>query len=357
MDPPEGLEDAHDLLVDAVQDAAVTVRAIAPACGEVWPLEERGSPDGGKHAEHDTGDCASGRRSGAVTGRTAHVAVAVSALVLAAGCSWIVPDDSVGSAAVPTTTAATTTTAPSTTMVVPPAVTNAVPVPVAPAGGPASTGTSPAPPVGPVPPQGLGEGDRGPQVEQLERRLDALRYDVGPPNDVFDATTRHAVVAFQKVEGLPVTGRATQDVVDRLAVARPPSPLVPGGGVTRVEVDLVRQVLLLFEGDALFRVLPVSTGSGKRFCEGGRCRRAVTPPGKFVVYKRISGWRKSDLGRLYNPVYFNEGIAIHGFPSVPPRPASHGCVRIPMSAAEWFPQRVPDGTPVYVLDGKTAAGR
>ncbi len=67
------------------------------------------------------------------------------------------------------------------------------------------------------------------------------------------------------------------------------------------------------------------------------------------MQRRISGWRKSELGRLYNPLYFTGGIAIHGYPSVPTRPASHGCVRIPMSASHWFPQMVPDGTPVHVV--------
>jgi lipoprotein-anchoring transpeptidase ErfK/SrfK len=29
-------------------------------------------------------------------------------------------------------------------------------------------------------------------------------------------------------------------------------------------------------------------------------------------------------------MYFKGGFAIHGYPSVPAYPASHGCVRIPM---------------------------
>ncbi|MBW3556217.1 MAG: L,D-transpeptidase family protein [Actinobacteria bacterium] len=185
----------------------------------------------------------------------------------------------------------------------------------------------------------------------LEEALDARRYYVGVVDGTFDQDTRHAVVAFQKVTGLPRTGRATPDVVSQLDAAQPPAPLVPEGGPGRVEIDLARQVLFLYEGNTLSRILPVSTGSGKRFCDGGRCRRAVTPTGKFAVYNRISGWRKSDLGRLFNPLYFNQGIAIHGFRSVPPEPASHGCVRIPMAAARWFPERVPNGTPVYVLHG------
>lgn len=204
-----------------------------------------------------------------------------------------------------------------------------------------------------VPPVGLGPGDRGEQVLALEQRLDFLRFDVGQVDDVYDANTVHAVVAFQKLTGSPPSGRASPDVVDRLASAQQPEPLVAGGGPVRVEIDLPRQVLLLYQGDQLFRILPVSTGSGERFCKDGECGLADTPPGAFEVERRISGWRTSRLGRLFNPLYFNGGIAIHGYPTVPTEPASHGCVRIPMSSANWFPEKVPNGTPVYVLDGKT----
>ncbi|MDQ3570247.1 MAG: L,D-transpeptidase [Actinomycetota bacterium] len=120
-----------------------------------------------------------------------------------------------------------------------------------------------------------------------------------------------------------------------------------------MEVDLTRQVIFLYLDGALHKVLPTSTGSGRRYCEEGECGTAVTPAGSFRVERRISGWRKSQFGRLYNPLYFVGGIAIHGFPSVPTTPASKGCVRIPMAAASWLPQQVPDGTPVYVWDGHT----
>lgn len=269
-------------------------------------------------------------------------AASLTLSLLLAGCDALIPDTSPGyPPAAPTTRRPAPTTV-ATVAVAPPTVSP----------GAVSPGAVGAASIGIVPPQGLGEGDRGPQVAALEQALEARRYDVGTVDDTFDANTRHGVIAFQKVAGLPRTGRATSDVVGQLASAQPPPPLVPGGGASRVEIDLARQVLLLYEADALSRILSTSTGSGKRFCEGGRCRRAVTPAGKFAVYKRISGWRKSDLGRLFNPLYFNQGIAIHGFPSVPTEPASHGCVRIPMAAARWFPERVADGTPVYVVAGQ-----
>ena len=202
---------------------------------------------------------------------------------------------------------------------------------------------------------GLGVGARGPAVLDLERKLDALRFDVGPIDGVYDGTTAHAVTAFQKVHGMKRTARATDDVVARVAsTTGTPPPLVPGGGATRVEVDLPRQVLFLYQGDQIFKILPVSTGNNERFCVEGRCERAVTPGGSFRIYRRAGGWEKSPLGLLYNSQYFNAGVAIHGAPSVPPYPASHGCVRIPMSAAEWFPSKVSIGTPVYVAGGPKA---
>ena len=182
----------------------------------------------------------------------------------------------------------------------------------------------------------------------FEQRLAAFRFDVNP-DGVLDDNTRHAVIAFQKLTGLPRTGQATPEVNNALASFRTPPPLVPGGSPNRVEIDLTRQVIFLYMGGQLERILPTSTGSGKRYCEEGKCGIAVTPRGNFRVERRIAGWRKSDLGRLYNPLYFNGGIAVHGYPSVPTRPASHGCVRIPMGASTWFFQAVPDGTPVHVV--------
>ncbi|HKY76502.1 MAG TPA: L,D-transpeptidase family protein [Acidimicrobiia bacterium] len=225
---------------------------------------------------------------------------------------------------------------------------------------PTTTTTQPPPPpwsIGPVPAKGLGPGDRGAQVRAVEERLTAFKFDVNVLDEVFDQNTGYAVVAFQKVAGLPRTGRVTQDVVDALAATvAPPGPLVPGGGPTRIEIDLPRQVLFLYHNDALVRILPVSTGSNQRFCHDGRCRTAVTPPGSYRVGYRVNGWDESSpLGRLFNPLYYmvGAGIAIHGYPEVPPQAASKGCVRIPLSAAATLPGQVPDDTPVFVLDGKT----
>ncbi len=232
-----------------------------------------------------------------------------------------------------------------------PATTTA-PAPTAP---PPATTAVPEPPLA-VPEAGLGPGDSGELVAALERRLDALHYDVGPVDDVFDAETGYGVTAFQKVNDLPRSGRATPDVAARLTTVQPPAAIVGAGGATRVEVDLPHQVLFLYQGGALDRILSISTGSGEDYCSTEHCGTAVTPPGSYQVQYHVDGWDTGPLGDLYNPVYFDPemGLAIHGSEEVPADPASHGCIRISLAAAEWFPAKTPKGTPVYISDGQTA---
>ena len=202
---------------------------------------------------------------------------------------------------------------------------------------------------------GFGVGARGPEVVNVQARLAALKYDVTDTSGAFGDQTHHAVMAFQKVNGLPRTGRVTPAMLAKLATATDPAPLLPTGGSTRIEIDLTNQFLALYKNGALFKLLSISSGSGKDFCvldpetNKTACDKAITPGGSYRIRGRIIGWRESKLGLLYNPLYFNGGIAIHGAPSVPATPASHGCVRIPMISAEWFPSEVTDGTAVYVF--------
>ena len=58
---------------------------------------------------------------------------------------------------------------------------------------------------------------------------------------------------------------------------------------------------------------------------------AHTPRGRFTIQRYISGWRKSKLGLLWRPMYFSGGYAVHGSTSVPAFPASHGCIRTPIT--------------------------
>jgi peptidoglycan hydrolase-like protein with peptidoglycan-binding domain len=215
-----------------------------------------------------------------------------------------------------------------------------------------STSTTTLPPTSTTLPfDGLRPGDKGPRVAELQQHLATLHYDVPTADASYGPGTQQAVMAFQKVNGLGRDGVAGPQTLARLSASSTPAPMVPNGGATRVEVDVARQVLFFYKANALFRIVSVSTGSGSRYCVKSRCNAAVTPGGSFRVRGKVAGWQTGDLGRLYKPSYFNGNIAIHGALSVPAGPASHGCVRVPMSSADWIFSSLPVGTPVYVLNG------
>jgi L,D-transpeptidase catalytic domain len=180
------------------------------------------------------------------------------------------------------------------------------------------------------------------ELKEAERRLSEMGFGTG----------RQALVTFQKWEGRKLTGRLTRAELEAIRNATPPRP--KDEGYKHVEVDLDRQVLLLMDDDgAVTTILPVSTGSGKHYKEKRMSGLAYTPRGRFKIYNKLAGWRKSPLGLLYYPNYFSDGIAIHGNPSVPQAPESHGCVRIPMSAAKEMSQQLSVGTIVLIYDAQS----
>ena len=188
------------------------------------------------------------------------------------------------------------------------------------------------------------------EAKEAEHRLAEMGYGTGRVEGVID--TRNALIAFQKWAGLKVTGQLSRDDFDAIMSAS--APQAQDSGYKHVEVDLDRQVLLLTDGDGeVKRVLPVSTGSNRHYHEKGMSGLAYTPRGRFRIYAKISGWRKSPLGLLYYPNYFSDGLAIHGNPSVPQSPESHGCIRIPMSAAIEISRLMPVGTIVLIYDSQS----
>ena len=190
------------------------------------------------------------------------------------------------------------------------------------------------------------------ELREAERRLSEMGFWTGPVDGVIDSTTRLALITFQKWEGRRITGHLTRAELNAIRSATPPRP--KDLGYKHVEVDLDRQVMLLTDDEGeVTKILPVSTGSGKRYKEKRMSGLAYTPRGRFRIYGKIDGWRKSPLGLLYYPSYFSDGLAIHGNPSVPHTPRSHGCVRIPMFAAEEISRQLPVGTIVLIYDAQS----
>ena len=177
------------------------------------------------------------------------------------------------------------------------------------------------------------------ELKTAETRLKEMGYGTG----------HYAVIAFQKYEGREVNGKISRDDFD--AIMNAGAPQARDAGYKHVEVDLDRQVLLLIDDAGVVKkVLPVSTGNNKNYNEKGMSGLAYTPRGRFRIYAKISGWRESPLGLLYYPNYFSDGLAIHGNSSVPNSPASHGCIRIPNSAAVEMSRQTPVGTIVLIYD-------
>jgi len=190
------------------------------------------------------------------------------------------------------------------------------------------------------------------ELKQAESRLAEMGYRPGRVDGVIDGDTRSALVLFQKWEGRKLTGQLNRAEFD--AIVNAEAPQARDSGYRHVEVDLDRQVLLLTDDEgAVTRILPVSTGSNKRYNENGIRGLAYTPTGRFRIYAKISGWRKSPLGLLYYPNYFSDGLAIHGNPSVPNSPQSHGCIRIPMSAAVEISKELPLGSILLIYDSQS----
>jgi peptidoglycan hydrolase-like protein with peptidoglycan-binding domain len=198
-------------------------------------------------------------------------------------------------------------------------------------------------------------GDEGDDVETLQQRLADGPFDPGPIDGEYGTATVQAVWALEKLAELPVDGnwgpleeQAWEKLTSGdLAAAEKSNEL------RWVEVDLSQQIIKVYDPDQVAPVLisHVSSGSGIPWENEEFSGSSVTPLGDFHIDRRISGWRESSLniGRLYNPLYFNGGIAFHGASSVPNYPASHGCVRVPMHIAEYLPDELPNGTPVHVL--------
>lgn len=198
-------------------------------------------------------------------------------------------------------------------------------------------------------PSDLEPGDAGPWVMRLQTRLEEAGFRPGPIDGVFGKATRGAVYAFQKLNDLERDGTFEDDDWDVLNAARPIELSTSAEQPDRVEIDLDRQVLYLVLDNRVETVLPISSGNGEMYRgRGGSLVRARTPEGSYRFNRHIDGWRISYLGGLYRPFYFRGGYAIHGSGSVPPFPASHGCVRVEIHDMDYLATQLRIGMPIHV---------
>jgi L,D-transpeptidase catalytic domain/Putative peptidoglycan binding domain len=187
-------------------------------------------------------------------------------------------------------------------------------------------------------PPNLSIGMTSSAVTELAHQLASLHYAVPSFSSTFGDDFVQSVYAFQKVQGLERTGSVDAAFWTKLESPRMPTPRY-SEPADHIEVDKAHQVLYVVRGGKIALISPVSTAGIAGY---------YTPEGRFAIYRKVTGYDPSPFGVLLNPMYFVGGYAIHGNPSVPPYPASHGCVRVPNFVIYRLFGSEPYGEVVYV---------
>jgi hypothetical protein len=187
-------------------------------------------------------------------------------------------------------------------------------------------------------PPSLSVGTTSAAVAEIAHRLAALHYAVPSFSATFSDDFVESVYAFEKVQGLDRTGAVDATFWTRLESPRIPQPRYTEPA-DHLEVDKMHQVLYVVRDRRITLISPVSTAGIAGY---------YTPEGRFAIYRKVTGYDPSPLGVLFDPMYFVGGYAIHGNPSVPPYPASHGCVRVPNFVIYRLFAAEPYGETVYV---------
>jgi hypothetical protein len=183
----------------------------------------------------------------------------------------------------------------------------------------------------------LAVGSSGAHVKGMLTGLQRLRIRTPGLGTTYTAQCADAVMAFQKAYGLSRTyrfGYADWRKLDRAKRVKPRY----AKPATHLEVDKRRQILMVVKDGAVHGLIAVSTGA-----------TGNTPEGSFRIQRKTpvtSGLYGPDF--LYRTMGFIGNFAIHGYRSVPPYPASHGCVREPLWVADWVYRQSFVGERLYI---------
>jgi peptidoglycan hydrolase-like protein with peptidoglycan-binding domain len=221
--------------------------------------------------------------------------------------------------------------------------------------------------------------DQGDEVKMVQQRLNDLNFDVGAVDGIYGANTQAAVWAYQDLTRDPAKspkrnadGKVSPDLWSRMQDPINLTDWRPNATPRHVLISLPGQFMIVWNGPKLEMITHISSGSGEHWCAepknvppwpgattttnpAGRlqkkCGESVTPGGKYRIYLKQQGKVEIPLGTVFDPLYFNKGIAIHGFDVVPFSAASHGCVRVPRHIGTRLNSMLQKGDQVFVWDG------
>jgi hypothetical protein len=164
-----------------------------------------------------------------------------------------------------------------------------------------------------------GFGSTGRFVQLIQQRLAALHFYIRQTG-VYDQGTGLAVDAYHRLlhwgTSQSLNGRTISFLLDGFGTFH---VRFPRHG-RHAEGNLSLQLLALADGSRVSAIYPISSG------------KPSTPTilGDYRVYSKVPGYLPDGM---YYSNFFIRGYAIHGYSPAPDYPASHGCMRLPISDA------------------------
>ncbi len=190
-------------------------------------------------------------------------------------------------------------------------------------------------------PGDVAEASTANRVREAQTLLGQLGYPAGPIDGIDGPQTRRGLCAWRRLEGRTAhRGPLTSAEITALRTTRRLPAAASGRGVT---VDRTCQTVYYREGGHWRKVLRASTGSG-----------GLPRVGSYRIQRTRAGWHTSSSypapsPNMYNTLYFDGPIAIHGARQVPTYPASKGCVRVTPKGADYLFARLRVGDPIRVI--------
>lgn len=210
-----------------------------------------------------------------------------------------------------------------------------------------------------------------PTIKSAQTIINKFGIPVGPIDGLNGPNTAQGYCAFRYIAGLtPSRAPLNTALWNALTTYNSryttghdiPRRLGPNGNGTYLVVDQTCQMMFVYvNGGTLWAVFPTSTGKPG----------LETPNGIYALGATVKGWTCSTIyptnctinrtqgmysnlpgrnyGNMYNKRSFKAGgFYVHGSLTVPTYPGSAGCIRIPISSADWLATNIPNGTPLVV---------
>lgn len=203
----------------------------------------------------------------------------------------------------------------------------------------------------------LANGDEGPEVLRLQRRLYDLNY-LATANSKFDTITERALLYFQKKNGLNQNAIA-DEATQRLLFSNDAIESEEYINAYKFIVDVSDQRVHVLQWNGS----DYSTYVGEMICSTGE-KKTQTPHGTYQAagptdagewywfddYDVYAKWATRIVGGiLFHSTPYTEGKRqIQGAVDQLGRPASHGCIRLMDYHAKWIYENCHPGTTVIV---------